>query len=90
VIRVTLELIPGGIGEPEHLGTIEIANNISRTLDTEGRRGTYDARIWKKRFRRSDPWGDVTVENFPRRSYHPWNLVRQVLNMAAELNGGTI
>jgi hypothetical protein len=88
MIRVTLELIPGGVGKPEHLGTIEISNQITRSLENP-RRGDYEYEIFKKR-RGYAPWASGLIENFPRQSYHPWNLVRRILNQIAEANGGTI
>lgn len=88
MIRVTLELVPGGIGEPEHLGTIEIQNILTRSIETNGRRGDYAYEIFKKRTK--SPWRGGKVRDFPRRSQHCWNLVRQILNQAAERNGGVI
>ena len=91
MIRCTLELIPGGISDntndAEHLGTIIIANDVQETVESGGQRGTYDAVIFKKRKR---PWRMVKIRNFPRRAYHPWNLVLQILTKAAEENGGRL
>lgn len=89
MIRCTLELIPGGIGEPEHLGTIEISNEVFRTIETSGLRGNYHYDMWKKRQGRK-PWKKGRVRDFPRLAYHPWNLVREILNAVAEKNGGRI
>lgn len=91
MIKCTLELCPGGIDDPEtneHLGTIHIINNISKTVSTTGKRGTYDIQLWKKR-RRGNSW-TTTVKNFPRLSYHPWNLVLRALEQIAEEYGGRI
>lgn len=88
MIRVTLELVPGGIGEPERLGTIDIDNRIARTLMSDGKKGDYGYKLKKKRLSVINASG--VIENFPRLSYHPWNLVRQILNDAAKQNGGTI
>lgn len=90
MIRCTLELIPGGVGEPEHLGIIEIANEIGTTLSTGGKRGDYRFWLYKKRKNVTHPHWCGTVRDFPRLSYHPWNLVRRILNELAERNGGTI
>jgi hypothetical protein len=88
MIVCKLELWPGGIEEgAEHLGTIRIANTISTSLETKGKRGGYSFSIQKK-LRKT--WMKGRVENFPRLSYHPWNLIREILNQAAERNGGRI
>lgn len=88
MIRCTLELVPGGVGEPEHLGTIEIDNRISRTMETKGKRGDYNYKIKKKR---QTIWvDDGVIQNFPRLSYHPWNLVKLILEDISKRNGGTI
>lgn len=88
MIRVTLELVPGGVGEPEHLGTIEIDNQYGRTLATGGKRGDYGYEIQKKRKGRAVVVGNI--KDFPRLSYHPWNMVKRILDDAAAKNGGTI
>lgn len=88
MIRVTLELVPGGVGEPEHLGTIEIDNRVTRTMGTQGKKGDYGYKLKKKR---QSVWvADGVIENFPRLSYHPWNLVKKILDDTAAKNGGTI
>lgn len=88
MIRCTLELLPGGIGEPEHLGTILIDNRIRTTIESAGKRGDYGYRLKKKR---KSVWvADGVVADFPRLSYHPWNLVKRILDDAAKKNGGTI
>lgn len=87
MIRVTLELIPGGVGEPERLGVIEIDNQIGRSIASGGKRGDYYYELQKKR-RKVVMRG--TISDFPRLSYHPWNLVKRILDHAAKVNGGTI
>lgn len=89
MIKVTLELMPGGqkFGG-EHLGTIWISNDLSTTIQTVGKRGTYKYELQKKRRGRTVVEG--RVENFPRLSYHPWNLILRILKDAAEKNGGVI
>jgi hypothetical protein len=90
MIRVMLFLDPAG-GSPitdwEVLGRIDIANNLAASIQTGGKRGTYDCVIYKKR---KTPWKRIKLRNFPRESYHPWEMVRQILNNAAEKNGGKI
>lgn len=88
MIRCTLELIPGGIGEPELLGQIDIDNRIGRTLASAGKRGDYGYELFKKR--RGRVFRAGVIHDFPRLSYHTWNLVRDILNEVAKSNGGRI
>jgi len=95
VIRLTLELLPNGCEHPERvekLGVIEISNDVWDTIQSEGRRGTYHFKIWKKRNagERVNPWRKGVIRNFPRKSQHPWNLVLRILNAVADNNGGRI
>jgi hypothetical protein len=90
MIRVMLYLDPGGItptDQWETMGRIDIENDALNTLATRGKRGTYIASIYKKRARL---WKKIKLRDFPRESYHPWEMVRQILNKAAESNGGRI
>lgn len=86
MIVCTLELLRASDGEVEHLGTIEISNQIARSL-LNPKRGDYIYRLFKKR---NSKFVLGNVEDFPRHSYHPWNLVREILNDAAIKNGGRI
>jgi hypothetical protein len=86
MIRCTLELIPGGVGEPERLGVIEISNDILTSLKNP-RRGTYSFKLFKKR---KQKYTSGKIKSFPRLSYHPWNLILRILEQAAEKNGGVI
>lgn len=46
MIRVTIEMVPGGIERRKrHMATIEIQNDIDRTVETIGRRGDYVAKF---------------------------------------------
>lgn len=90
MIRCMLFLDPGGltpISEWEILGRIDIQNDVILSIETEGKRGTYIAEIYKKQKRL---WRKVKLESFPRQSYHPWEMIRRILNSAAEKNGGRI
>lgn len=87
MIRVKMELLPGGMDlgdDNEFLGEIYIANNVEESLKTEGQRGTYDAIIRKKR----KTVEKIRISDFPRKAYHPWELVRLILNAAVENNRG--
>lgn len=90
MIRCMLFLDPGGVSridEWELLGHIDISNSIDRSLD-DPRRGDYEYEIFKKR--RTKPFAQGVISNFPRLSYHPWNLVKRILDEVARDHGGTI
>lgn len=90
MIRVMLFLDPGGISPIdswEVLGRIDISNNLTSSLESDGKRGTYDCVIYKKK---KTPWKRIKLKDFPRQSYHPWEMIRRILNDAAEKNGGNI
>lgn len=102
MIRVTVELLPGGVDlgqyQNEILGVMFLSNDVHTTATTRGKRGTYLVELWKKRNAArvhagaSDvlPWGAFKVHDFPRLSLHPWNLVLRALQTAADRNGGNI
>jgi hypothetical protein len=77
MIRCTLEIIPGGIGEPRQLGIIEIWNDLKDSLETEGARGSYRYELQKKIRGRVAARGEV--RGYPRQAYSVWELVRRVL-----------
>jgi len=90
MIVCKLELWVGGDPDNvEHLGVISMTNDLVETLKSNGDRGTYDCKVWKKRHGKKS-WKQVKVTDFPRLSYHPWNLVREVLNLVAKQNGGRL
>lgn len=89
-----------GPGENEVLGVMLISNNFVKSMRSDGKRGDYSARLWKKRNAASviaanqlgagwdyRPLLMSEVINFPRRSYHVWNLVRAALNEMAPGRG---
>lgn len=76
VIRVTVELIPGGIGEPQHLGTMTISN---QTGAGRARIADYMVRFYNKRRVQTLRGGRVTGH---RRLAEPvWNLVAKALEV---------
>ncbi len=77
MIRVTIEMIPLGIGKPRHLGTIEIANDASGTSNT----GNYDAAL-SRRDKPARAWRRVRVEGFPRLRLGAYDLLYRVLHAA--------
>src|SRR3954466_7227303 len=104
MIRVTVEMLPGGVdmgpGENEILGVMLITNNIAKSIQTGGKRGDYGVHLWKKRNAANviaanqlgsgldyDPAYKVEVTDFPRNSYHVWNLVRKALTEIAAIRG---
>jgi hypothetical protein len=91
MIRVIIALDHGGItdiSEWEILGRIDISNDLTESIRTSGKRGDYNAVIYKKR--RGIPWKRVRIKSYPRKAYHPWELVRRILNEAAQQNSGKI
>lgn len=77
MIRVTVELLPKGRGQPQHLGTMEITNDGTGNRS----RGNYTYRLSM----RGKP--EVTlragaVKGFPRRALLAWDLLYRVLHDA--------
>ena len=82
-MRVRLEILKGGVDRGEDneiVGEIYISNNIVRSIQTDGTRGDYKATVFKKR--RGIVFKTVRVRDYPRKAYHPWELVRRILNEA--------
>lgn len=81
MLRVTVELIPYGIGEPEVIGTVLIGNDGT---SQDPARGNYIARSFR-RGKKLDRWTDkgivreTTVQNYARLSLPVWTLVAKVL-----------
>lgn len=74
LIRVTVELIPGGFGEPEHLGTAIIHNDGSGNPA----RGNYVVSLGKKgsaNVRGHHIWRHGFVKNFARKRQGAWDLL---------------
>lgn len=76
MLRVTVELVPGGVGEPVVIGTAIIANDLEQTM-VNRRRGSYRFRIYGKRNRLMRVG---TIRDYPRLSKNVWHLVARVLN----------
>jgi hypothetical protein len=75
MIRVTIELLPFGSEEGrKHLGTIEIANDGTGTVDC----GNYMVRQAKAGARRQE-WKRGVVKDFPRRLRGPYDLLFRAL-----------
>lgn len=76
MIRVTIELVPGGIGRPRLLGVALIANTGECT---DPKRGDYTA-VFATRTGKT--WKTATVENYPRQAYQVWVLLHRLLKAA--------
>lgn len=75
MIRVTIELCPGGdTTKPQHLGTAIIWNDGTGNASVGHYVGTLSK--WGKP---SELWQAARVENFPRRDRGPWDLLMMVL-----------
>lgn len=82
MIRCTLELLPGGFEDNARtLGVIYFENDLVDSLETGGARGSYRVRIFKKRQGRK-PWKRLRITDYPRKAYHPWELVYRTLKEA--------
>jgi len=80
MIRITVELVPFGTGDPVHLGTAIIANDGTGTHEF----GNYDVRLGKKGHDLtasiwSHPWRSGKVIGFPRKQLLGWDLVYRAL-----------
>lgn len=75
MIQITVELVPGGVGEPVLIGRAIIANDGSGTRT----RGNYRGTFWRKQ---RYPWRCSRVENFPRQRLSVWHLLSQLLGEA--------
>lgn len=79
MIRVTVELVPYGIGKPKHLGTAIIYNDGSGTKQS----GNYKFKL----SRRGQPETFIKsgeVKNFPRLRKNAWHLLHLVLKEVLE------
>ena len=77
MIRITVELLPGGDpSKPQHLGTGYIANDGKG----DGATGHYDASFSK--WRSQAVWRRGRVAGFPRKKLGPWDLLYRALRSA--------
>lgn len=76
MIRVTIELVPGGIGKPQLLGVALIANSGE---SSDPKRGNYDA-VFATRTGKT--WKTARVEDYPRQAYQVWVLLHRLLKEA--------
>lgn len=75
MIRIRVEMIPGGIGEPQLLGEAVIANDGTGSFTT----GNYTACFTLKR---GVAWRRGRVEGFKRGSHNAWYLLYHLLKAA--------
>lgn len=78
MLRIRIELVPHGIGEPRLLREIHIANDGSGDEQI----GNYAARISKrgKPMDSTIPYQPKVVEGFLRQRYNELHLLKRVLN----------
>ena len=75
MLRVTIELLPlGSESRKRHLGTIEIVNDRSGTLEL----GNYDVTLFKWGTGQR-VWRRGRVEGFPRKRLGPHDLLYRAL-----------
>lgn len=74
MIRVTVELIPKGKGEPKHLGTAEIWN----LGDGSPARGNYKY-VLSQRGRPNVEFRSGLITDFPRKRFLMWDLLYRIL-----------
>jgi len=79
MIRVTVEMLPGGNEERKyHLGTAYIANDGETSANTNGSRGSYEV-VLSKRGQPESIWKAGRVFNFPRKRLLMWDLLYRAL-----------
>lgn len=78
MIRVTIELIPHGVGPAKVIATADIANDGSSDSRSIG---NYDATLFVHQTANGRPrkWRHAKVTGFPRIARGPWDLLQCVL-----------
>lgn len=79
MIRVTVELVSARTGRTSTLATAMIANDGKTSLETGGKRGSYNVIF---NLKRKFGWRSVRVEDYPRKSLNIWHLVHRALTAA--------
>ena len=79
MIRVTVEMYPGGGKKGKRLLGMAIIANDGTGTET---RGNYNAGFGMRTGRTGKMKYYATVENFPRKSLDVWHLLRRCLNKA--------
>lgn len=86
MIRVTVEMVPGGNPDRAYvMHVVEIWNKVSTTVLSSGSRGDYGYRISRKI---TDDTKKITwqksgdIEGFPRKSLNVMHLLTRVLQSA--------
>lgn len=92
MIRVTIEMVPGGVGKPYIMHVIEIFNEVGTTLTSGGTHGDYGYRISRKlspNFRQAPTvtlnagWAKLgSIKNFNRKNRNAVQLLVEVLRDA--------
>ncbi len=79
MIRVTVELLPGGFGPVKHLGTAIITNDGTGTPT----RGNYNVQLSRRGAPKSI-WRRARVHGFPRKRLGSWHLLGRAITAALE------
>lgn len=80
MLRITVELVPGGDESRKRVMHVaEIWNNVRKTQATGGQRGDYGFRLLSRHGR---VWRQGGVDDFPRLRLGAWDLLFRVLRCA--------
>ena len=84
MIRVTIEMVPGGNEHAKFtMHVIEIWNDLVKTRETDGEHGSYRYRISRKIKGPNPAWQrEGHVATFPRKSKNAVHLLKAVLDEA--------
>lgn len=82
MIRVTVELVPGGVGRAEVIAEGVIWNDHQDTVASGGARGSYGYRFAGKRGHALKDRGRGRVVDYPRTRLNVLHLVARCLNEA--------
>lgn len=77
MIRITIEILSARTGKTSLLATGTISNDVVRSQETQGSRGSYNVVLNDKAGRL---WKTGRVENFPRKQLLAWDLLTRALN----------
>lgn len=75
MLRVTVELVPFGVGKPQTIGTMIIGNDGSGTPT----KGNY---VYRINLERKRGWRGGKVKGFSRKRYNAWHLLKLILEDA--------
>lgn len=80
MIRVTVELLPGGYEEGKRtLGVATISNDMEDTMQTDGSLGSYRVKLSKSGAKVDETWKTGRVTGLPRKRLGGWDLLFRAL-----------